>query len=150
MLDFKDAIGERPGQETTFYNKIVSNIQFVAYIAWPKEHSYVDTPFQSYLLSPQRLGRSNGQWVRDMQRKFVGHVTKEEADLFLMTLGYYWSDSNVSDYEIKRNRKYTHKEIQFPEIDPYKNLYELADSQDENSFWLELEGCQQNRSEATW
>ena len=84
-----------------------------------------------------------------MQRKFVGHVTKEEADSFLMTLGYYWSDTNVSDHEIKRSRKWAHEERQFPEMDPYKALYELADSENASGFWIDLENCQQNRSEVS-
>ena len=128
---------------------MISSITFTAFLKWPKEYSYVDTAFQSYLLSPQRLGGNNRQWFRDMQRKFSGHVTKEESDMFLMTLGYFWSDINVSEHETIRTRKYTHKEIQFPEIDPYKKMYELADSENASSFWMELEACQQNRSAAS-
>ena len=128
---------------------MISSITFTAYIDWPKEYSYVDSSFQPHLLSPQRLGGNNQQWVRDVQKKFVGQVTKEDEDAFLMTMGYFWSDTNVSDHEVKRSRKYTHNEMQFPEMDPYKKLYELADSENASSFWLELEACQQNRSEAS-
>ena len=146
MLAFKDAVRD---PETTIYNKIKSSLTFIAFIDWPKEYSYVDSSFQSYLLSPQRLGGYSDKWIWDLQKKFVGHVTKEENDEFLMTMGYFWSDTNVSDHEIQRTRKYTHKEMQFPEIDPYKKLYELADSNDTSSFWQELEACQQNRTEAS-
>ena len=137
------------GRGATIYHKMISDITFAALMKWPKEYSYVDTPFQSYLLSPQRLGGYPPQWIRDMQRKFVGHDTKEEADQFLMTLGYFWEDDNVSDHEITRIHKYTHKEIQFPDIDPYNDLYQLADSENATSFWVELENCQQNRSAAS-
>ena len=82
-----------------------------------------------------------------MQKKFVGRVTEEDSDAFLMTMGYFWSVTNVSDSELKRNRKYTHNDMQFPAMDPYKKLYELADSENASSFWVELEACQQNRSE---
>ena len=145
----KEADYEDLRKETTIYHKMISDITFAAMMKWPKEYSYVDTPFQSYLLSPQRLGGYPPQWVSDMQRKFVGHDTKEEADQFLMTLGYFWEDDNVSDHEITRIHKYTHKEIQFPDIDPYSDLYELADSENATSFWVELENCQQNRSAAS-
>ena len=85
-----------------------------------------------------------------MQKKFVGQVRNEDSDAFLMTLGYFWNDTNVSDHEVKRTRKYTHAEMQFPEMDPYKKLYELADAENASSFWLQLEACQQSRSEASW
>lgn len=84
-----------------------------------------------------------------MEKKFIGLGTKEDRDEFLIAMGYFWSYTNVSDHEIKRTRKYTHKEKQFPVKDPYKNLYDLADSENATLFWLELEACQQNRSEAS-
>ena len=138
------------GKETTIYEKMISSITFTAVIKWPKEYSYVDSSFQSYLLSPQRLGdRHPKKWIGELQKKFVGQVRNEDSDAFLMTLGHFWSDTNVSDHEVKRTRKYAHAEMQFPEIDPYKKLYELADAENASSFWLGLEACQQNRSEAS-
>ena len=71
-----------------------------------------------------------------------------------MNMGYFWSTTNVSDHEVKRTRKNIHcemrrwdTEMQFPEMDPYRKLYELVDSDNASSFWLQLEACQQNRWE---
>ena len=66
-----------------------------------------------------------------------------------MILGFFWHDTESDSLiQVKRARKYPFLLGEFPDIDPYKELYALADS-DESEFWKKLELCVRNRTKAS-
>ena len=100
----------------------------------------------TYLLAEN--GGSCG--MKAWQKLAFGELTLDNLDNAKNIRGYFWTDANVGNHEIKRTRQYPHKLKQFPKSDPYHSLYALADSDNHSDFWLALEGCQQNRSKVSY
>ena len=87
-----------------------------------------------------------------LERLYFGESTDKNNDKLRMALGFFWSEDRDMDSMLRhvtRKREFPIISGQFPDIDPYKTLYELADSEDHNDFWRELEQCVQNRTKAS-
>ena len=133
-------------------------IQFHASKDWPKKRlsdsqiSKIDVRLQNYFLSPKRLGSENRKGSKFgynmvLEKLFLGEATEANEDESKMILGFFWFDrKSDSVHQVQRTREYPFMLGQFPEIDPYKKLHELADSYDQMDFWRRLEVCVQNRT----
>ena len=153
--DFSSYLKVNEEGRGSVFQKMYDNALWAG-IAWPNKLSYIDAPLQPYLLDPRRLKSSNHIELRNqIGKKFNGQLRDEDNDQNLMMMGYFWLSTNISENEVKRTRKTMHDEwrsdngARFPETDPYKKLYELADSDNATSFWVQLEDCQQIRSKVT-
>ena len=136
-------------QENNIFDRIMKKlIQGGVFMGWPKEYSWVDARLQPYLLS---LGWV-GDWVysekgtKALGNIFYGNISEANLNDSKSTLGYSWGNSIAKNQKVIRTRHYLHKTKQFEENDPYKQLYDLADSDSVSGLWLNLENCQQNRT----
>ena len=139
----------RFGQEDNIFDKIMKKlIQGGVFMEWPKEYSWLDARLQPYLLD---LGWV-GDWVYDKKGSialgnlFYGNISEPNLNDAKTTLGYSWENSKVKIRAVIRRRQYLHETKKFEENDPYKQLYDFADSDSASDLWLQLENCQQNRT----
>ena len=136
-------------------------MQFASVKDWPKKRMYdaydveaseIDPRLQNYLLNPNRLGPENRDgssgYQTVIEKLFLGDVTNATEDNIKMTLGYFWSDKKADSagHVIERKRYYPFMLGKFPDMDPYKQLYELADSEEQSDFWMNLEDCVQKKT----
>ena len=139
-------------QENNIFDRIMKKlIQGGVFGSWREEdYSWIDARLQPYLLG---LGWV-GDWVYDekgteaLGNLFYGDIYEDNLNDAKSTLGYSWENSNGKNRRVIRTRQYLHKTKRFEENDPYKQLYDLADSDSVSGLWLDLENCQQNRTKA--
>ena len=124
------------------------DIHLIPYLVNPDRSSFgnVRREFDDY---------SKDKTLRDwLETQFIGQVNNSNSEFLF---GHLWNNTYYSDHDLSRIRQHFHNEIRignddmrFPEKDPYRQLYDLVDSENASSFWLKLAACQNNRTKVTW